>query len=227
MGFFSTKSSHTEAEEKLLRTLETQKQEIKQKLENVRKLNLELARSVQETQVQASSLMKKLKSELKIAKKSFTSFTKKIHSGVIIIDHAGDIVQLNAAGEELFNISEADVIGKSFINLITVIEPILIVDTHDRIEFSSTFFDDLSKQLLNRMSNCDDRDEGCRNRLEEILPKFLKQDEETEINCFSPCRGETLKLLFTFSILDNDPIELNDLIYVFVFRRATKRRSIT
>ena len=194
------------------------KAEIKEKLEVVSKINEQLMVAVRETQATSVELIKKLKSELKVAKKSLTSVCEKLKDGVLLADHTGAVIQANKAVETMIG---AKVIGRKLDELV---ESIATLDGKKldgiKFQFTPEFFGDLSDKLLARIeAGCtvSTKHNICNRCLsEQLLSHFNLTGDVTLTACLN-CPGRP-EVSFSFSILDNDPESLADLIYIIVIR---------
>lgn len=210
--------------DKVIDNLTAQREEIKKKLEKLSEVNKQLELAVRETQAISVKLIEKLNKELKVAKKSITSICSKLKEGVILVDASGKIIQLNPAGEKLFGIKNKVVVGKQFQEVIAWLDPI-IIDGHEtqKVIMAPEFFEDLSSRLLNDFKSWDpsvNRYVYCNECLKKEVPGLFDLEKEKVLSAYSSCQQEPVEVTFTFSILDNDPNDANDLIYIFIFRRA-------
>jgi len=206
--------------------------EIKRRMEVVDEISQQLAAAVSETKEMSNKLTEKIKSEikkLKIAKKSLTSMTAKLNEGVIMLDHNGIVIHLNRTGCKLFGINEKDVIGKSLPSLIgcgnqaldkfgaEIEKPIL----------QSSFFAKLSKKILKKLSTDKmiDRYNVCNACLVEELPFCVEANQEQSLGVMITLNEENIPMRVNFSVLDNDPDEIDDITYIFLFDRRSTSRS--
>jgi len=228
MMFFMTTSERraakkTEAADAL--TLTAQREEIQKKFDEIEKVNQQLANTVAETKAISIEVAKKLKSELKIAKRSFTSFNKKLPSGVMLVDYQGNVIQLNPAGEKIFALQEEQIIHRPIGELVKLMAPIL--DQNEKpVEFSTDYFLTLSTELHRRSKTCGKvcKVGACDECVRERLPSFLSLDHETQLTV--RCGDRNLTVDLSFTLLDNTPDDLNDFIYVFIFRKHGNKRQL-
>lgn len=227
--FFNTKNEYQKklaAEKAALEEMTSKRrQEIRGRLAEVDNVNHRLRETVKETQVISVALIGKLKKELKVAKKTLTGMTRRLKEGVVLINHIGDVIQLNPAGEKLFGVKEEDFVGKNFKDSLGKVIQTKLPDGQP-LGLKASFYSELSAKIfesVKKYTNGQKLKES--NRIfKETLPHLIQPD--TEVPLTVKCAdGKNLKLNFMFSILDNDPEDVSDITYVYLFSRCTKIKS--
>jgi len=211
---FAFRGSKPSQKDVTFEVMSKKREEIKRKLEEVERVNSQLEIAVSETKQLSVDLVGKLKKELKVAKKSLTSITKKLHEGVLLVDHQGNVIQLNKTGEKLLGIEEGAAVGKRICDVINQ-----VADGENEIRFSPSFFAELSQKIIDQASKFTNGKKftECNRVFKEALPGALEPEVELQLDA-DVC-GRKVKLTFMFSLLDNDPESLSDLTYVFLFHR--------
>jgi len=199
--------------------LEAHRNEIKDKLAEVEKIGRDLEEAVRQTQEMSSKLSEKISKECKTARKSLTSISAKLREGLIIMDSSGKITHLNRTGLKIFGLQEKDVIGKTLVEVIEcgnnlhdangniVAKPIL----------RENFFSDLSQRLLDRVKDSTEKYLVCNECLKDELPFCFDGGIEHPMAVEIIYQGRQIKLKVTLSVLDNDPDDLIDVNYIFLF----------
>lgn len=221
--FFNKKEAKKAEAAEVIQRMGAQRDEIKRKLKEMADVNIQLDTAVKETQEISVSVIKKLSKELKMAKKSITSVCSKLKEGIILVDSAGAIIQLNASGEALFGIESKAVVGRDFSEVVEWLDP-SIDSTGEQISMQKNFFTKLSNKLVTKLKKWDQSENRylfCNCCLKKELPAWFDLDNEIVINAFVSSTATPARMAFSFSILDNDPESLKDIVYIFIFRRAS------
>lgn len=185
---------------------------IRQKVEEISQINEILSDTVAKTQAANVKLALKLQKQLKSGKRSFISLAEKLKVGVLIINYKGEILQINSKGRELIcNSEDCDCVGHQLFETITSVKP--IDPPGDPFLLNPRFFRDLSTCVID---NCALGDAG---KCIADLPCAIHPDEE-QLVLISSANVPDQYMKVTFSILDNNPEELEDVSYVLVFRRT-------
>ncbi len=219
--FFSKKQPKPKPEDTVLENMRLQKEEIKRRLETASKVDNLLKQVAAETQQMASNLSDKIKKETKLARRMYLQISKKLKEAVLIVDGDGKIIRLNAAGEKLFGVAETEVLGEVFSNVVATVNP--VTEKGKPLEFALGFFSELSEKVLVTIATCKQGENihgACNDCIGEIVPEYIYPDRETLLKVTLPCLGKTLKLNVMFSILDNDPENMKEVTYVFIFTKA-------
>jgi hypothetical protein len=209
----------------------SQKEEIKKRLEEINVINDQLHSVVSETQLLSLSVMKKLKGELKVAKKSIISICKKLREGIVLLDWQGNVVQINDAAEKMFSIYEKPYLNKPFTDLIKTMD-----FGHDcSLPHDELFFKELSNRILNKI-HCTDHCESCTgtkscttctsDKIKSELPSFFDLENEIVTQIVLNKGGKPFRFGFSFSMLDNDPERITDVIYIFLFKELSKTKVV-
>jgi PAS domain-containing protein len=213
--FFTNKKS--KKEQGLIDLMVLQRAEIQKRLEEVSELNTQLAAVVQETHSISAAVMDKLKKELKIAKKSLTSICRRLKEGVLLVNNTGQVVEVNTAGQKMLGVTSTDLIGRQLTEMVSWVKG---ENQTTPIVLSVDFFENLSTNLLERAITDHTVD---KDRIDDLLPEFLNFEHEITLDVHLAKIGQPFKFFMTFSILDNDPENLNDVTYIFLFRPINTR----
>lgn len=195
---------------------------IQNKLREVSQLNDKLTDTINETRALSLSIATKLKDTPKRTKKSFTTISKKLKSGVMILNNRGEVVHLNPAGEAIFKIKEDDVLEKPFTELLTTFE---LAHPKEKIELLPDLFYSLSQFIIKEITGSKEaKDKVCFDCIKSKFPSFFDLESENLIKVYSPCMGKHQTLKFSLSVLDNEPDEINDITYILIFRKYVATR---
>lgn len=192
-------------------------------LASITEINNMISETVVKTQAANLELLDKLKRHLKNGSQSFVSISNKLKTGVLILDHKGEVIQSNPKAREILKCNESGCVGNNIYDMITPITP-----QGEPFFISSTFFSDLSKNIFNTMISCDSSTHDCNTCYSKCLSKmgctiFPNVEQLVKIN--SPTlKGEQF---ISFSILDNKPDEEEDIAYLILFRPARSKNEPT
>ena len=225
--FFSKAENKKVAVEKaaLEELTRTRREEIRRRLTEVDSVNLRLKETVKETQAISFALIGKLKKELKVAKKTLTSITRRIKEGVVLINYKGDVLQVNPAAEKLFGVREDDFLGKNFKESLGAMLETKLPDGQP-LGLKPGFYAELSEKIFEAVKQYTNGQKYREsNRIfNEMLPDMIQPEVEVPL-CVKDASGKKLKLNFMFSILDNDPEDVSDITYVYLFSRSVRNAA--
>lgn len=197
--------------------LDDQKRQIKKKLEMVKHINKELGTAVNETKELSKNLSVKLKKNLKSSKEELvSSMCENLKEGIIILNHCGNIIQINSAAEKLLKIKKSDVLEKSLINLLN------ITDVNVRA------FENFSKIIIKTINN----NLNGKTKFIKIKDLIYKEHflgcnilyDNFPVNLILPrCKKEST-FLINISILENSPSDLDDINYVLTIEKLKNNK---
>jgi PAS domain-containing protein len=127
---------------------------------------------------------------------------------VVIVNCDGKIIEINESCEKIFGYPKSSLIGHDLSFLTGKIE-----DYGDTFKPSMNFFRALSHNILFRLSHGDEL-----NYLDVASYFSGVGPNESIITLINPEKGEQ-KFSFSFSVLDNEPEELEDITYIGFFKQ--------
>lgn len=190
-----------------------------EKLAAITEINALISEAVVTTQAANSDLLAKLKSHLKNGQRSFKSLSDKLLAGVLVLDYRGTVLQSNPKAREILHCGNT-CIGSHMSDLMLEILPVF--PSHEYFKLTEDFFTNLSGVIYNAISSCThDKSECIIDCLQKMdLP--VKTDEQQLVQVTSPMLSSKPYMKFTFSVLGNEPDDLEDITYVVVFSISKK-----
>ena len=189
---------------------------ISAKMKEVEEIDNQLKQVISETKRLTISIREKFDTQLKITKKSLRTLCQNLHDGVILVDCNGCIVEVNESCETIFGISKDELVSKELSHLTSLLQ--IKKSNGEPFDPSVSFFEALSHNIFYRLSQGDDVTD-----LDiESYFKGLAPHPETKLTIIHPKNGEE-NFTFSFSVLDNDPEEFEDITYIVFFRKITRR----
>jgi PAS domain-containing protein len=176
---------------------------ISAKMKEVEEIDNQLKQVISETKRLAISIREKFDTQLKITKKSLKTLCQNLNDGVILVDCNGCIVEVNESCETIFGFSKEELVSKELSHLASLLQ--IKKSNGEPFDPSVNFFEALSHNIFYRLSQGDD-----------------VMDLETKLTITHPKNGEE-NFSFSFSVLDNDPEEFEDITYIVFFRKITRR----
>lgn len=225
MFFKTLRITQQEENKQIIEAMFSQKEEINARLAEMSRITEQLQTVVSETHQIALQVTKKIKSELKVAKKSVLSIIKRLQAGAILLDWQGHIIQINNSAELMFGIKESSCLNNHFYELMEFSDKSLIPN-------KPNFFSELSEKIL--LKSNDGLILSCSTgaKVKSELPSCFDIEKDVATSVQLASGKSPIKLNLTFSILDNNPEQVNDVVYVFLFkelkastRQLTKRST--
>jgi PAS domain-containing protein len=176
---------------------------ISAKMKEVEEIDNQLKQVISETKRLTISIREKFDTQLKITKKSLKTLCQNLNDGVILVDCNGCIVEVNESCETIFGFSKEELVSKELSHLASLLQ--IKKSNGEPFDPSVNFFEALSHNIFYRLSQGDD-----------------VMDLETKLTITHPKNGEE-NFSFSFSVLDNDPEEFEDITYIVFFRKITRR----
>lgn len=213
------KSDSTVAREKI----ESNRDEMKKRFEQIDAVNMSLCEASKKTQEVSIETTEKLNHKMKIPKKSLREISAKLHEGLVLINSCGEIIHVNRQGTKILGLSENEITGKKLGNLISCAHPII----ENGVEVTKPilrdeFFAELSKKMLSKLTaqTMEVRSKYmiCNDILKSEMPFCFEQDSDRVLGVCIYCgEKEICNLTVTLTVIDNDPDELSDITYLFLF----------
>jgi hypothetical protein len=216
--FFSRKTDE-DAKKRMANNEETSRR-FAEKLAAITEINAMITEAVVTTQAANNKLLDKLKKYPKNGSSSFKSLSDKLLAGVLILDYCGTVLQSNPKAREILHCGNT-CIGSHISDLVSEILPIF--PSGEYISMIPEFFENLSEIIYSSLGTCplghkNDCITACLQKHD--LP--IKTDLQQLVQVTSPMLSSKPFMKFTFSVLGNEPHELEDIAYVVVFSISKK-----
>lgn len=207
--FFSRKIEETN---RLAKNAETSRR-FAEKLAAITHINGMITNAIETTQAANCELLEKLKNHLKHGSRSFKSLSDKLMSGVLILDYKGKVLQSNPKAREILQNSKC--VGHHITELIQSVHPVFPVGKPFHLD--PQFFEELSNEIFESIDTCTVNKNSCVNQCLQHQDLPFDVDAQQLVQIKSPLLTENPYLKFSFSVLGNEPEELDDITYVVVF----------
>ena len=221
--FFSTKRA-TQRKQRIVQKVEEvtspNRAAVKAKFLEVEAVDKQLAQVISDTKSLTSSIQDKLSTHLKITRKTLKSICQNLKEGVILVDYAGKAIEVNHSYEKMFGATREQVIGVDFTMITERLRAKKL--NGENLMLTSNFFAALSKNINYRI-NCELDCDICTTRycLQSIEDQFkgaFNPQTEVQIMVHPSNHEKPIKVAFSFSVLDNDPIHTEDVTYILFFK---------
>lgn len=170
---------------------------IERMLNEAKDVDQQLAKVLSETRELTTSISQKISSRLKITQKTLKTMVMSIKEGIVILDYRGVVLETNGVFEKTFLNSDSSILNINFKELCGKLEPC----TEDGKRFVLTpNFLDLSPAAFNR---------------EDKAVMVIQPEIILEVH---PKESEPFKCIFSLSILDNDPENVDDVSFILFFK---------
>jgi transcriptional regulator with PAS, ATPase and Fis domain len=185
------------------------RQPISTRFQKVKEVEDQLNLAVAETIRVTSSIQERLGAHLKITHNTIKAVCQNIREGVIIVNYAGKILEVNSSYEKNFFLKYDDLIGVDFVELIKQQHATEV----DGTEFvlAKNFFKSVSKKIFNHTTV---------EAVNYFDGTFHPQSEA--IIMLTPPGEKTKMASFSFAIMDNDPICEEEVSYVLFFKNMQR-----
>ena len=194
------------------------------KLAAITEINKMITDTVIKTQAANLTLLEKLKRHLKNGTRSFVSLSDKLMVGVLVLDYRGEIIQSNPKAKEILQCKNDNCVGSHIFELISTVQP--VSPPGEMLTLSTNFFTELSNCVFNSIKACNlEGKNDCTTgymRCLSAMPCTIQADTEQMVQVTSPFMTGEQCMKFTFSILSNEPEEIEDIAYVILFRPNKK-----
>jgi len=199
------------------------RQPISSRFQKVKEIEDQLALAVIETIRVTNGIQEKLGAHLKITHNTIKAVCQNIREGVIIVNYAGKILEVNCSYEKNFFLKHDDLIGMDFVELIKQQAATEVDGTAFNLD--KNFFRSMSKKIFHHTT------------IEPVnyFDGTFHPQSEAIIMLTPP--GEKTKLAsFSFAVMDNDPICEEEVSYILFFKnmqraedyatRETRRQAV-
>jgi len=166
------------------------------KLKEASIIDQQLTNLLNDTKTLTKTVREKLSGRLKINSKTLKSICRRINEGVVILNSDGIVLEANKAFEDLFLDGES-IVNSKFKSICSKLEP----TTEDGKKYSLT---PNFKQLAQRIFDSKD----FTTPIQAEISLFVNQKNHPEQS----------KCIFSLSVLDNDPTEVDDVTFMLFFK---------
>lgn len=169
---------------------------IEGKLKEVGVIDQQLTNLLNDTKTLTKTVREKISGRLKINSKALKSICRRINEGVVILNSDGVVLEANKAFEDLFLDGES-IVNSKFESICTKLNPTNA--DGEKFTLSPNF-----KQLAQKIFNSKDFSTS----IQPEISLFVNQKNNPEQS----------KCIFSLTVLDNDPAEVDDITFMLFFK---------
>jgi len=173
---------------------------VRAKFKEVDEADAQFMKLISETKHLTASVSEKLDMHLKITRSTVKSICQSLRDGVVLIDFSGKIIDLNGSCEKIFTIQKDSILGDTFNHLMRALHLKL---NGVQFNFSTEFFKELSEKIFGHQ------------QLES--PDGIDLGQEISLSA-QPAGCDKFNVVFSFSVLDNEPSKVEDVTYMVYFK---------
>lgn len=204
--------------------IESCRAEIKNRLAQVDSVSLTLCEVAKLTQAVTIDTAEKFDRMMKIPKKSLREISSKLHEGLVLINSSGEIVHINRQGAKILGIDGCEIVGKKLGEVITCCNAAVAPDGTpiEKPILREEFFPGLSSKIFGKLGTPELEANGkyvvCNDILREELPFCFDKEQDRVMGVSIACGDKKImNMTVTFTVIDNDPDEVADITYLFLF----------
>lgn len=207
----------------LMEIASSHREQIRKRINETSELDKQLLQIVKETTEITGTLKEKLSSRLKITRNTLSSICQTMADGVILIDSSGNVIECNMMFEQMAGENKEQMVGKNFSEIFSMLNTVY-TDTQEKFVCADRNFEKLSR-LVYTKSICEDKDcescqelVKCNDGVEKILSECTFSLSDPLHLTIKTKLGACLKTSMTFSVLENEPEKVEDVVFMLVVK---------